>query len=229
MGFGHRVYKNYDPRAKIMQKTVHEVLAETGHGDDPMLKVALELERIALQRRLFHREEALSERRLLFGHHAEGDGLPDLDVHRAVRGRPHRRLDRQWKEMIEDPHQKIGRPRQLYTGVARRDYVDDRQAQVSRRFADDENPPDRSGGCEDASRAVASAVIALTRCAHWRLQQDPPRLRASAIAFAEAMSSGDAFAHATRWSQRSRCADTDSRRADMIDSPRPDHRAASAR
>ena len=48
MGFGHRVYKNYDPRAKIMQKMCHAVLAETGHGDDPMLKVALELEKIAL-------------------------------------------------------------------------------------------------------------------------------------------------------------------------------------
>ena len=93
MGFGHRVYKNYDPRAKIMQKMCHAVLAETGHGDDPMLKVALELEKIALQRSVFHRPQALSERRLLFGHHAEGDGLPDLDVHRAVRGRPHRRLD----------------------------------------------------------------------------------------------------------------------------------------
>ena len=50
MGFGHRVYKNYDPRAKIMQKMCHAVLEETGHGDDPMLKVALELEKIALQR-----------------------------------------------------------------------------------------------------------------------------------------------------------------------------------
>ena len=93
MGFGHRVYKNYDPRAKIMQKMCHAVLAETGHGDDPMLKVALELEKIALSDPLFHRSQALSERRLLFGHHAEGDGFPDLDVHRAVRGRPHRRLD----------------------------------------------------------------------------------------------------------------------------------------
>ena len=93
MGFGHRVYKNYDPRAKIMQKMCHAVLAETGHGDDPMLKVALELEKIALSDPVLHRPQALSERRLLFGHHAEGDGLPDLDVHRAVRGRPHRRLD----------------------------------------------------------------------------------------------------------------------------------------
>ena len=88
MGFGHRVYKNYDPRAKIMQKTTHEVLNELGIKDDPLLDVAIELERIALQRRLFHREEALSEHRLLFGHHAEGDGLPDLDVHGALRRWP---------------------------------------------------------------------------------------------------------------------------------------------
>ena len=94
MGFGHRVYKNYDPRAKVMQKTCHEVLNELGIKDDPLLEVAMELERIALSRRVLHREEALSERRFLFGHHAEGDGLPDLHVHGAVRGRPHRRLDR---------------------------------------------------------------------------------------------------------------------------------------
>ena len=94
MGFGHRVYKNYDPRAKIMQKTCHEVLEAVGHKDDPLLQVAMELEHIALQRRLFHREEALPEHRLLFRHHAEGARLPDRHVHRAVRHRPHRRLDR---------------------------------------------------------------------------------------------------------------------------------------
>ena len=94
MGFGHRVYKNYDPRAKVMQKTCHEVLDELGIKDDPLLEVAMELERIALQRRVFHRAQALSERRLLFGHHPEGAGLPDDDVHRALRRGPHRRLDR---------------------------------------------------------------------------------------------------------------------------------------
>ena len=94
MGFGHRVYKNYDPRAKIMQKTCHEVLEAVGHGNDPILKVALELERIALIRRLLHREEALSQYRLLFRHHAEGPRLPHRHVHRAVRHRPHGRLDR---------------------------------------------------------------------------------------------------------------------------------------
>ena len=72
MGFGHRVYKNYDPRAKIMQKMCHAVLAETGHGDDPMLKVALELEKIAPSDQYF------IDRKLYpnVGHHAEGDGFP---------------------------------------------------------------------------------------------------------------------------------------------------------
>jgi citrate synthase len=116
MGFGHRVYKNYDPRAKIMQKTCHEVLGELGIKDDPLLEVAMELEKIALKDELLHREEALSEHRLLLRHHPAGTGLPDLHVHGAVRGGAHRRLDRQWKEMIEDPTQRIGRPRQLYTG-----------------------------------------------------------------------------------------------------------------
>ena len=117
MGFGHRVYKNYDPRAKIMQKTCHEVLDELGIKDDPLLDVAMELEQIALQRRIFHREEALSECRFLFGHHAEGDGLPDLHVHRAVRGGAHRRLDRAVEGNDRGSEQKIGRPRQLYTGA----------------------------------------------------------------------------------------------------------------
>ena len=91
MGFGHRVYKNYDPRAKIMQKTCHEVLDAVGHRNDPILKVALELERIALSDDYFVAEEALSQYRLLFRDHAQGARLPDRYVHRAVRHRPHRR------------------------------------------------------------------------------------------------------------------------------------------
>ena len=94
MGFGHRVYKNYDPRAKIMQKTAHEVLAETrpsrrsdaAGGDGARAHRA--------ERRIFQREEALPERRFLFGHHARGDGLPDQHVHGAVRGRARGGLDR---------------------------------------------------------------------------------------------------------------------------------------
>ena len=93
MGFGHRVYKNYDPRAKLMQKTCHEVLNELGVNDPaPRRRHRARAHRAA--RRVFHREEALSERRLLFRHHAARHGLPDHHVHGAVRARPHRRLDR---------------------------------------------------------------------------------------------------------------------------------------
>ena len=94
MGFGHRVYKNYDPRAKIMQKTTHEVLNELGHKDDPLLEVAVELERIALHDEYFIEKKLYPEHRFLLGHHLEGDGLPDLHVHRPLRAGPHRWLDR---------------------------------------------------------------------------------------------------------------------------------------
>ena len=93
MGFGHRVYKNYDPRAKVMQKTCHEVLDALGHRDDPLLKVALELERRAAGR-IFHRKEIVSQHRFLFGDYAARDGLPDRAVHRSICGGAHRRLDR---------------------------------------------------------------------------------------------------------------------------------------
>ncbi len=93
MGFGHRVYKNYDPRAKLMQKTCHEVLERARRQRSaPRRRHRARAHRAA--RRIFHREEALSERRLLFRHHAARHGLPDHHVHGAVRARPHRRLDR---------------------------------------------------------------------------------------------------------------------------------------
>ena len=94
MGFGHRVYKNYDPRAKVMQKTCHEVLDALGIKDEPLLKVAMELERIALQDDYFVEKKLYPEHRLLFGHHAARARLPRLHVHGAVRGRAHRRLGR---------------------------------------------------------------------------------------------------------------------------------------
>jgi len=122
MGFGHRVYKNYDPRAKVMQQTCHEVLDEVGHGDDPLLKVAMELERIALS------DEYFIERKL----------YPNVDFYSGITlralGFPPEMFTvlfavartvgwiSQWKEMIEDPAFKIGRPRQLYTGSAPRTY-----------------------------------------------------------------------------------------------------------
>ena len=94
MGFGHRVYKNYDPRAKVMRQTCHEVLTALGIEHDPLLELAMELEQIALKDDYFISQQALSQRRLLLGHHLPGDRHPDLDVHRAVRRRAHRRLDR---------------------------------------------------------------------------------------------------------------------------------------
>ena len=123
MGFGHRVYKNYDPRAKVLHKTCQEVLAELGKGDEPLLKIAVELERIALS------DEYFVERKL----------YPNVDfysgiIYRAM-GIPSKMFTvlfavartvgwvAQWKEMIEDPKQKIGRPRQLYTGSKSRPFT----------------------------------------------------------------------------------------------------------
>src|SRR6266702_4278500 len=123
MGFGHRVYKNYDPRAKIMQKMCHAVLAETGHGDDPMLKVALELEKIALSDEYFIDRKLYPNVDFYSGITLKAMGFPTsmftvlFAVARTVG------WISQWSEMIEDPQQKIGRPRQLYTGVPRRDYL----------------------------------------------------------------------------------------------------------
>ncbi len=123
MGFGHRVYKNYDPRAKIMQKTCHEVLAEVGHKDDPLLEVAMELERIALHDDYFIEKKLYPNIDFYSGITLKAMGFPTsmftvlFAVARTVG------WIAQWKEMIEDPQQKIGRPRQLYTGATRRDYV----------------------------------------------------------------------------------------------------------
>ena len=146
MGFGHRVYKNYDPRARIMQKTTHEVLSELGIKDDRLLDTAIELEQIALKGRVFHREEALSEHRFLLGHHAEGDGLPDLDVHGPVRGRAHGRLDR---SVEGDDRGSVPEDRSSASALRRCDQARlhrRRAAQLSGREAD----PDRAGRALDS-------------------------------------------------------------------------------
>ena len=122
MGFGHRVYKNYDPRAKVMQETAHEVLDELGKHDEPLLKVAMELEKIALN------DEYFVERKL----------YPNVDFYSGITlsamGFPPEMFTvlfalartvgwvAQWREMIEDPHRRISRPRQLYTGETQRAY-----------------------------------------------------------------------------------------------------------
>src|SRR3954465_9392636 len=124
MGFGHRVYKNYDPRAKLMQQACHEVLKETGHGGDEMLAVAMELEKIALSDQYFIDRKLYPNVDFYSGITLKAMGLPTsmftvlFAVARTVG------WISQWSEMIGDPQQKIGRPRQLYTGAARRDYGD---------------------------------------------------------------------------------------------------------
>src|SRR5579863_10384378 len=124
MGFGHRVYKNYDPRAKIMQKMCHAVLKETGHGDDPMLKVALELEKIALSDEYFIQRKLYPNVDFYSGITLKAMGFPTsmftvlFAVARTVG------WIAQWTEMIEDPDSKIMRPRQLFTGSDERHYID---------------------------------------------------------------------------------------------------------
>jgi citrate synthase len=123
MGFGHRVYKNYDPRAKIMQKTAHEVLDELGVTDDPLLDVARELEKIALEDPYFIEKKLYPNIDFYSGITLRALGFPTsmftvlFSVARTVG------WIAQWKEMIEDPTQRIGRPRQLYTGPTERSYV----------------------------------------------------------------------------------------------------------
>ena len=121
-GFGHPVYRNFDPRAKLIKATADRVLAALG-ADGELFDIAKRLEETALQRRLLHRAPAVPQRRLLFGPHLPSHRLPEEHVHRAVRHGPAPGWIAQWKEMIEDPETKIARPRQVYTGVAARDYV----------------------------------------------------------------------------------------------------------
>ena len=122
MGFGHRVYRNFDPRAKVMQQSCYEVLEALGQRNEPLLDLAMELERIALE------DEYFVERRL----------YPNVDFYSGIIlnaiGFPTTMFTvlfalartvgwiAQWKEMVEDPEQRIGRPRQLYTGYTQRDY-----------------------------------------------------------------------------------------------------------
>ncbi|MCA3719558.1 citrate synthase [Phenylobacterium sp.] len=123
MGFGHRVYKNYDPRAKVMQQTCHEVLAEVGHSNDPLLKVAMELEKIALNDPYFVERKLYPNVDFYSGITLRALGFPpEMFTVLFALARTVGWIS-QWKEMIEDPSQKIGRPRQIYTGAPARDYV----------------------------------------------------------------------------------------------------------
>jgi citrate synthase len=122
-GFGHRVYKNYDPRARVMQKTCKEVLDIVGTKNDPLLQVAQELERIALEDDYFVSKKLYPNIDFYSGITLKALGFPTsmftvlFAVARTVG------WIAQWKEMISDPEQKIGRPRQLYIGEGHRDYV----------------------------------------------------------------------------------------------------------
>jgi citrate synthase len=123
MGFGHRVYKNYDPRAKIMQATCHEVLTELGIKDDPLLDLAVELEKIALHDPYFVERKLYPNVDFYSGIILKAMGFPTsmftvlFAVARTVG------WISQWKEMMEDPSQRIGRPRQIYTGATVREFV----------------------------------------------------------------------------------------------------------
>ena len=123
MGFGHRVYKNMDPRAKVMRQSCHEVLNELGIKDEPLLDLAMELERIALEDDYFVQRKLFPNVDFYSGIIFKAMGIPTsmftvlFAVARTVG------WVAQWNEMIEDPSQKIGRPRQLYTGYTERKYV----------------------------------------------------------------------------------------------------------
>jgi citrate synthase len=122
MGFGHRVYKNFDPRAKIMQATCHEVLKELGIKDEPLLDLAVALEKIALEDDYFVSRKLYPNVDFYSGIILKAMGIPThmftvlFAVARTVG------WVSQWKEMIEEPGQRIGRPRQIYTGSPTRDY-----------------------------------------------------------------------------------------------------------
>ncbi len=123
MGFGHRVYKNYDPRAKLMRETCHEVLSELGLQNDRLFKLAMELEKIALEDQYFVDRKLYPNVDFYSGIVQRALGIPTsmftciFALARTVG------WVAQWMEMISDPDQKIGRPRQLYTGNTKRDVV----------------------------------------------------------------------------------------------------------
>jgi citrate synthase len=121
MGFGHRVYKNHDPRSRLMRETCHEVLTELGLHDDKMFKLAMELERIALEDNYFIEKKLYPNVDFYSGIVLHALGIPSkmftaiFAMGRTIGWISH------WDEMIGDPDQKIGRPRQLYTGATKRD------------------------------------------------------------------------------------------------------------
>jgi len=123
MGFGHRVYKNYDPRAKVMRETCHEVLNELGLQNDPIFKLAMKLEQIALEDEYFVEKKLYPNVDFYSGITLSALGIP-INMFTVIFA-----LARtvgwlsQWNEMLSSPDHKLGRPRQLYTGQANRDFI----------------------------------------------------------------------------------------------------------
>jgi citrate synthase len=124
MGFGHRVYKNFDPRAKIIREMCHKVLAKLGRSDNPLFELALRLEEIALKDEYFVARKLYPNVDFYSGIIYSAIGIPRsmftvmFAIARTVGWVAH------WQEMISDPAMRIGRPRQLYTGPVRREYAD---------------------------------------------------------------------------------------------------------
>ncbi|MCB2054140.1 MAG: citrate (Si)-synthase, partial [Geminicoccaceae bacterium] len=123
MGFGHRVYKNYDPRAGVLKASADEVLAELGQSDNPKLAIAKELEKIALEDEYFRERKLFPNVDFYSGTILEAMGIPTTMFTAIFALARTVGWIAQWSEMIEDPEQKIGRPRQLYDGPAKRDFV----------------------------------------------------------------------------------------------------------
>jgi len=123
MGFGHRVYKNFDPRAKIIRSMCHRVLDKLGHRSDPLFELALRLEEIALKDEYFVSRKLYPNVDFYSGIIYSALGIPRsmftvmFAIARTAGWVAH------WQEMVSDPHMRIGRPRQLYTGPVQRDYV----------------------------------------------------------------------------------------------------------
>jgi len=123
MGFGHRVYKNYDPRAKMIRGIAHELLDKLGGGEEPLLDLAMRLEKIALEDEYFVSHKLYPNVDFYSGLIYKAIGLPNemftvmFAIARSVGWVAH------WREMMSDPSRRIGRPRQLYTGSAKRDFV----------------------------------------------------------------------------------------------------------
>ena len=134
MGFGHRVYKSYDPRAKVIKKIADLVFAVT--GKNPLLEIALELERIALQDDYFVTRKLYPNVDFYSGLIYQAMGFP-VEMFPVLFAIPRTAgWIAQWEEMLLDPEQKIARPRQIYTGPAERDYVPQGQTVMRRRTGD---------------------------------------------------------------------------------------------